>query len=312
MKFLSRLGALASAASLAVLGAILAAPPARAQMGGGPTNGPVDFMTNGTEDLIVPAGVRIEGKFGAFFVTDLWIKASRAGTATLSFHAADSPSAIPTVTTTVELKLPVTYLPDVIQSQFGLPSAFGNIRVSASFPLAASARVYNRTGAGAYGLAFMGVPARMGMTAMPMAGSFGTDDFAMYMLGLLPEPENRVNVTVVNTSASTTQGVVEVIDADGSVPDGTGTKSFPFSLAGYSSHQFNDVLADVHSKFTAGDTGLQVRVRMPQGSGGTLIAYAVVNDNVTGDGYVVMGSMMNGGRGMGAGAGPGGGMSAPR
>lgn len=313
MKSPSALGTVATAASVAVLGAILAASPAHAQMGGGGMGaGPIDGMTTGSEDLIVPAGVRIEGKFGAFFVTDLWIKASQTGKATLAFHAADSPSAIATVITTIDLKLPVTYLPDVIQSQFGLPSAFGNIRISASFPLAASARVYNRTGAGAYGLAFMGMPARMGMTAMPMSGSFGMDDFAMYMLGLLPEPGNRVNVTVVNTSGATTQGVVEVIDADGSVPDGTGTKSFPFSLAGYSSHQFNDVLADVHSKFTAGDTGLQVRVRMPQGSGGTLMAYAVVNDNVTGDGYVVMGSMMNGGRGMGAGAGPGGGMIAPR
>jgi hypothetical protein len=30
-----------------------------------------------------------------------------------------------------------------------------------------------------------------------------------------------------------------------------------------------------------------------------VMAYAVVNDNTTNDGYVVMGTMMNGGRGMG-------------
>jgi hypothetical protein len=30
-----------------------------------------------------------------------------------------------------------------------------------------------------------------------------------------------------------------------------------------------------------------------------VMAYAVVNDNTTNDGYVVMGNMMNGGRGMG-------------
>lgn len=33
------------------------------------------------------------------------------------------------------------------------------------------------------------------------------------------------------------------------------------------------------------------------------MAYAVMNDNITNDGYVVMGSMMNGGRGMGGGMG---------
>jgi hypothetical protein len=42
-----------------------------------------------------------------------------------------------------------------------------------------------------------------------------------------------------------------------------------------------------------------------------VMAYAVVNDNTSNDGYVVMGSMMNGGRGMGGGMGTvmGGGMT---
>ena len=42
---------------------------------------------------------------------------------------------------------------------------------------------------------------------------------------------------------------------------------------------------------------------MNQGGSGMVMAYAVVNDNATNDGYVVMGSMMNGGRGMGGGMG---------
>ena len=162
-------------------------------------------------------------------------------------------------------------------------------------------RVYNQTGAGAYGLAFMGMPSRMGMTSMPMGGSYGMDEYAMYMLGLLPQPGNRVNVNVVSASSAGATGVVEIVDADGSTPTGTGAKSLPFTLAGYSSHQFNDVLLNVHSRFPTGDAGLQVRVRMNQGGPGMVMAYAVVNDNTTNDGYVVMGSMMNGGRGMGGG-----------
>ena len=125
----------------------------------------------------------------------------------------------------------------------------------------------------------------------------------MYMLGLLPEPGNRVNVNVVATSSTGATGVVEIVDADGSSPDGTGAKSLPFTLPGYSSHQFNDVLLNVHSKLPVGDAGLQIRVRMSQGASGMVMAYAVVNDNMTNDGYVVMGSTMNGGRGMGGGMG---------
>ena len=285
---------------------VLATPPALAQMGGGGgTGGPGDGMTNGTEDLIIPAGVRGAGKLSSFFVTDLWIKASGTGTATLYFHAADSASSSPTATATLNITQPITYLPDVLQANFGLSSGAGAIRVAANFSVSATVRVYNQTGAGAYGLAFMGMPSRMGMTSMPMSGSYGIDEYAMYMLGLLPEPGNRVNVNVVASASTGTTGVVEIVDADGSTPNGAGTKSFPFTLAGYSSHQFNDVLANVHSKFPTGDAGLQIRVRMNQGAGGMVMAYAVVNDNTTNDGYVVMGGMMNGGRGMGGGMGTG-------
>ena len=262
-------------------------------------------MTNGSEDLIIPAGVRGDGRFSAFFVTDLWIKATGTGTATLYFHAADSDSSDPTATATVNLTQPITYLPDVIHANFGLAAGFGVIRVAASFPISATVRVYNQAGAGAYGLAFMGMPSRMGMAPMPMTGSFGMDEYSMYMLGLLPEPGNRVNVTVVSTSSTGANGVVEIVDADGSVPDGSGGKNLTFHLAGFSSHQFNDILENVHSKFPMGDAGLQIRVRMSQGQAGMVMAYAVVNDNTTNDGYVVMGSMMNGGRGMGGGMGTG-------
>ncbi len=295
----SFLGAVALAGSLATL-------PALAQMGGGGgTGGPGDGMTNGSEDLIIPAGVRGAGQFSSFFVTDLWIKAGGTGTATLYFHATDSATSAPTATATISLTQPITYLPDVLHEKFGLQTAFGAIRVAASFPVSATVRVYNKSGAGAYGLAFMGMPSRRGMTSMPSGGSYGTNEYAMYMLGLLPEPGNRVNVNVVATASTGAAGVVEIVDADGTTPAGTGAKSLPFTLAGYSSHQFNDVLANVHSKLPVGDAGLQIRVRMNQGTGGMVMSYAVVNDNVTNDGYVVMGSMMNGGRGMGGGMGTG-------
>lgn len=271
--------------------------PAAAQTGG-MQNGPFDGMSS---SIVVPAGVRVDGKNGAFFQTDLWIRCRTVPvTATLYFHTADAATSAPAVTVPITLIQPVTYLADVLSATFGVSKGAGNIRIVADAPISAVVRVYNNGGGGAYGLSFMGMPSTMSLQSMPMmGGSFGMDDFAMYMLGLLPEPGNRVNVNVVNTNSTTVNGVVEVLDSDGSAPSGTGVTSFPFSIAGYSSHQFNDVLLNVHSRFGSGDTGLQVRVRLNQGSAGMVMSYAAVNDNTTNDGYVVMGNMMNGGRGMG-------------
>jgi hypothetical protein len=271
--------------------------PAAAQSGG-MQNGPFDGMSS---EIVVPAAVRVDGKNGAFFQTDLWIRCRTVPvSATLTFHPADAASAAPAATVSMTLTQPVTYLPDVLSATFGVPKNAGNIRIVAGAPVSAVVRVFNNGGGGAFGLSFMGMPSTMSLRSMPMmGGSFGMDDFAMYMLGLLPGPGNRVNVSVVNTNSGTVTGFVEVLDSDGSTPSGTGVTSFPFQIAGYSCHQINDVLANVHSRFGSGDTGLQVRVRLNQGSAGTVMAYAVVNDDTTNDGYVVMGSMMNGGSGMG-------------
>jgi hypothetical protein len=279
---------------LLLLGMVL---PAAAQTGG-MQNGPFDGMSS---EIVVPAAVRVDGKNGAFFQTDLWIRCRTVPVAaTLYFYPADAASASPAVTVPMTLTQPVVYLPDVLSTTFGVPKSAGNIRIVAGAPVSAVVRVYNNGGGGAFGLSFMGMPSTMSLQSMPMmGGSFGMDDFAMYMLGLLPEPGNRVNVSVVNTSSGTVTGFVEVLDSDGSAPSGTGVTSLPFQIAGYSSHQINDVLANIHSRFGSGDTGLQVRVRLNQGSAGMVMAYAVVNDNTTNDGYVVMGTMMNGGRGMG-------------
>lgn len=271
--------------------------PAAAQTGG-MQNGPFDGMA---ADIVVPAAVRVGGKDGAFFQTDLWIRCKTAPvSATLYYYPADAAAASPAVTVPMTLSQPVVYLADVLSTTFGVPMGAGNIRIVAGAPVSAVIRVYNNGGGGAYGLSFMGMPSTMSLGSMPMmGGSFGMDDFAMYMLGLLPEPGNRVNVSVVNTSSGTVNGVMEVLDSDGSAPTGTGPTSLPFSIAGYSSHQFNDVLLDLHSRFGSNDAGMQIRVRLNQGSTGMVMAYAVVNDNATNDGYVVMGNMMNGGRGMG-------------
>jgi len=292
---------LCTAGLLLALVVLVPVLPAAAQMGGGGMGsgitGPIDMMSG---EIVVPTGVRADGQNGAFFQTDLWLRCRIVPTsATLTFHAADASSASPAATATVNLTQPVTYLPDVVSALFGMGKAAGNIRIVSANPVSATARVYNSGGGGAFGLALMGMPSNMSLRPMPMmGGSFGMDDFAMYMVGLLPQPGNRVNVAVVNTNSTAVTGVVEILEGDGTSPSGGGATSLAFSIQGYSSHQFNNVLANVHSK-SGNDATLQIRVRMTQGSTGMVMAYAVVNDNATGDGYVVMGNMMNGGRGMG-------------
>ncbi len=281
-----------------MLALLSVAGPLRAQMGGGGggMSGPSDWMSG---EIIVPTGVRADGKLGAFFQTDLWLRCQTfPTTATLYFYLADAASSSPAATAVVNLTQPVTYMQDVVSTTFGMAKAAGNIRIVSTNPVSATARIYNAAGGGAFGLAMMGMPSGMSLQSMPMMGTYGMDSYAMYMVGLLPQPGNRVNVAVVNTSSAMASGVVEVLDGDGSAPTGAGPASQPFAIQGYSSHQFNDVLANLHSK-SGNDATLQVRVRMDQGTGGMVMAYAVVNDNVTNDGYVVMGNMMNGGKGMG-------------
>jgi len=89
---------------------------------------------------------------------------------------------------------------------------------------------------------------------------------------------------------------MDVLDGDGSAQSG-GSASMPFSIRAYSSHQFGDGLSSVNSRFGTG-TGLQVRVRLDDGSTGMMMIVSSVVDNITNDIYAVMGSMMDAQRGM--------------
>ena len=157
-------------------------------------------------------------------------------------------------------------------------------------------RVYTIAGGGSYGAAFMALP-----TSMAMHGSGGMmdddDRYQVRVLGLQPEPRARVNVMVTNAGNTTMTGTLDILDADGLPPGGSAATSLPFSIRAYSSHQFGDVLSGVTSRFGDG-SGLQLRVRLSNGSTGMVMVLASVVDNVTNDTYTVMGSMMDGTAGM--------------
>src|ERR1035441_7345474 len=61
------------------------------------------------QQIIVPAAVRVDGKNGAFFQTDLWIRCRTVPVAaTLHFHTADAASEAPAVTVPMTLTQPGT------------------------------------------------------------------------------------------------------------------------------------------------------------------------------------------------------------
>ncbi|MEO8378660.1 MAG: hypothetical protein ABI779_03250 [Acidobacteriota bacterium] len=267
---------------------------ASAQMMGTQPSG--SNMTNMmSTEVLAPAAGRGPGAGGSVWRTDLWIKAAAGSTVTLEFHPVDATTDTPTATAQVSVATGTLYLPDILKNTFVLEQAFGNILLRSSAGISATVRVYTIAGGGAYGAAFMAMP-----TSGAMRGSGGMmdgdDRYQMYVLGLQPQPRARVNVMVTNSGSTAITGTVEILDADGLAANGSAA-SLPFSIRAYSSHQFGDVLSGVTSRFGDG-SGMQLRVRLANGSAGMVMVLASVVDNVTNDTYTVMGSMMNGASGM--------------
>jgi len=268
---------------------------ASAQMGGGTQPGSSNMTNMMSTEVLAPAAGRGPGAGGSLWRTDLWIKAASGSTVSLEFHPVDAAADGPTATANIAMTSSVLFLPDVLKNTFGLEQSFGNILLRSSTGISATVRVYTIAGGGTYGSAFMAMPTS---TAMRGSGGMmdGDDRYQMYVLGLLPQPRARVNVMVTNAGSTAITGTLEILDADGLVPPG-GASSLPFSIRAYSSHQFGDVPSTVTSRFGDG-TALQLRVHLSNGSTGMVMVLASVVDNVTNDTYTVMGSMMDGSRGM--------------
>ena len=261
-------------------------------MGNGPyQGGGYNMMSN---EVLAPGAGRGAGAAGSQWQTDLWIKGVSGSTVSLEFHPLDATSDAATATAQLTLTTATVYLPDVMKNKFNIEQGFGNILLRSPGGVSATVRVYTMNGIGSYGAAFMAMP-----TSMSMHGNGGMMDdddlYQVYVCGLLPQPRARVNVMVTNSGTTAITGTVDILDADGFPASGVAAK--PFSIRAYSSHQFNDILLNVASRFGDG-SAMQVRVRLSNGSTGMLMVITSVTDNATNDTYTVIGSMMNGGHGM--------------
>lgn len=238
-------------------------------------------------DVVIPA-VRGEGRNGSFFKTDLWLWGNGPViNAFLTFNAADQEGGFGGIPVTVVG--PVAYVPDVLAGYFFEERVSGFLRVQ-GIGVGATARIYTDSPCGGTaGFALSGLPVGASLRSAPAPGLSPSTAYGLYMVGLLPQPGSRVNVAVLNTSENVASGVVEILEPDGLPPDG-GPTTVPFVIPPISSHQFNDVLSDIRARLPVPGM-LMARVRLDPDSQGAVLAYAVVNDNVINDGYVIIGSI---------------------
>ncbi len=170
--------------------------------------GPVFGLNPGTE-LFVPAAARGAGSGGSLWVTDLYVVNPGAESVDVTLYwlerNADN-SGAEGVTYTLGGGKTLS-LPDVISSVFGLDAAGGAIRIVATGPVTASARIFNQGESSTFGQGFEGVPA----TAALSAGS-STDVAALADNGAF-----RTNLFAVNTGDGPATVEISLHGADGTV-----------------------------------------------------------------------------------------------
>lgn len=215
--------------------------------------------------VIVPSVGRVAGAFGSQWRTDLVItNLARQQAAPLNVTAVFYP-ADGSTTRTLQLAMDsrqTMVLRDVVRQSFGLESATGTVRVSASSPtalLSARARIYNSgSAAGEFAQTVPGIS----------EASLSSDS---YLTGLSGVDQNRTNVGIANPFPADTLVSISIYDTTG---DFRG--SFNTTVAANRTLQLNDVF----SHFQTGPLdGATVRITSPR----AVYAYASIVRSDSGD-----------------------------
>jgi len=241
------------------------------------------------DDGWILAAVHSPGLHGSIWRTDLWIyvQTYNAGTVTLRFcrSGEDGSEAQEHVIETSNGQR-VLYFEDVVDHFLGVGGNawLGAIHYTGSPDVQVWARVYSISadGSKSYGQLIEGIPtAHMS----PDDDPWDSDDHQwIYALKHTSDGRFRVNVGIVNPTATPSQYSVELWDNTGNQMladiNGAGSTVPPFSMV-----QLNDPFADAHG----GDwSDVMLRV-VCLTEGGGAFAYASVVDNATNDAYFVRG-----------------------
>ncbi|MGV8039065.1 MAG: WD40/YVTN/BNR-like repeat-containing protein [Thermoanaerobaculaceae bacterium] len=220
----------------------------------------------GAYTYVVRTAAHTPGKLGTFWLTDLELRNRGPAAATVNLYflekLKDNSGAVGRtfpVATNRSLRLV-----DVLGAQFGVTGSSGAILVGSDQPLLVTSRTYNSASSGTYGQYVEGTPASRGVV----------QDEVVRLVQLTQNATYRTNVGFASTSASATQGVVELYLANG-----TKLGERPFFLQPWGAFQEDGIFTKVTGQ--AVDDGYAL-VRVTT-AGARIFPYASVVDGRTGD-----------------------------
>lgn len=230
---------------------------------------PASAAGGGHLEGYVPAVAHVEGKFGSFWTSDLWIY--QQGATTIHFWL-NPPGQDNTDAESVFVALdePVVFIPDVVATLFGTEGS-GSLHYIADGPVTVTSRTWTPGDeGGSYGLSLPGEP--VGEASFAGSGQAGT-------LRVMANQRSgfRANFGVVNVSPVAATVLVEIFTADGE--PAPGNSSFTLDLEPFGTTQVNDIL----KRLTAGERdGLIIRAGVTS-SEGAILSYLTDVDNTTND-----------------------------
>ncbi len=217
----------------------------------------------------VPAVAHVEGKFGSFWTSDVWVY--HQGATTIHFWL-NPPGQDNTEGESIVVSLdePVVFLPDVVANLFGTEGS-GSLHYIADGPVTVTSRTWTPgEEGGSYGLSLPGEP--VGDASFAGSGQAGTQRVVVNQRSGF-----RANFGVVNVSPVAATVLVEIFTADGE--PAPGDSSFTVELEPFGTTQVNDIL----KRLTAGERdGLIIRAGVTS-SEGAILTYLTDVDNTTND-----------------------------
>ena len=234
------------------------------------TAAPVLANSGGHLEGYVPAVAHVEGKFDAFWTTDVWIYQQGATVIHLWLNPPGQDNTNGD-SVAVTLDEPVVFLPDVVAFVFGTEGS-GSLHYLADGPVTVTSRTWS-PGAegGSYGLSIPGMP--VSSASIPGTGQAGSQRVVVNK-----DADFRANYGLVNVSTVPVSVLVEIFTADGEPAPGNNT-SFTVNLEPFGMTQINDILKRV----TGGDQdGLIIRAAVTSVVG-AILTYVTDVNNTTND-----------------------------
>lgn len=218
----------------------------------------------------VPVAAHSPGKFGSVWSTDVWVYRQSATLIHLWYNPTgqDNTNGQSKV---VALTQPVTYLPDIVATEFATEGK-GSVHYLADAPVEVLSRTWtSAAGGGTYGQIAPGIP-------VDGAGLASTGVSGVLRMVVNKSPNFRVNCGVVNVAGTALTVTLTIRDAGGQPAAGRSTLTM--SLQPYDMKQLDDILAGL----AAGSAqGLVVEAAITQGDG-AIMAYLSEVDNSTNSG----------------------------